>query len=228
MSLACDSCPVRERAACAALSPEDRAALARTGRRRKLATGETLFSAGDETVACATLVTGALKVKALDADGTETILALIHPSGFIGEMFAPFVAHDVVAVGPSEVCLFSRADLEAAVDRHPALGTALLRRVQEDLHAARELLDLTRRRDAAARVAGLVLAMARAASDSPCHPAQQFELPLTRAELAAMLGLTIETVSRKIGWLEAQGAIRRTGRRGIALTNPMLLEDLAA
>lgn len=227
MSLACDICPVRERAACAALSPTDRNALARTGRHRKLLSGETLFAAGDSSVACATLVTGALKVTGSDADGTETILALIHPAGFVGELFAPFAAHDVVALAPSEVCLFSRGDLTAAIERHPALGSALLRRAQEDLHAARELLSLSHRRSAEARVAGLVLALARAASDSPCHPAQQFDLPLSRSEIAAMLGLTIETVSRRIGALEAAGAIRRTARRGIELIDPALLGELA-
>lgn len=228
MSLACDTCPVRERAACAALSAADREALARSGRRRKLAAGETLFAAGDVNSACATLISGALKVAANDADGNEAILALVHPAGFVGEMFTPFAAHEVVALAPSEVCLFSRVDLEAALERHPALGTALLRRVQEDLHAARDLLDLSHRRRAGARVAGLVLAMARAASDSPCHPAQHFELPLARGEIAAMLGLTIETVSRQFSQLESAGAIRREGRRGIELRDPVRLAGLAA
>jgi CRP/FNR family transcriptional regulator len=228
LSFACDTCPVRERAACSALSAEDRAALARTGRRRTLAVGETVFAAGEEAAACATLISGALKVVACDADGTEAVLALVHPAGFVGELFAPFAAHDVVAIAPSEVCLFSRPDLEAAVERHPALGTALLRRVEEDLHAARDLLSLSHRRRAGARVAGLMLALARAASDSPCHPARHFELPLSRGEMAAMLGLTIETISRQIGKLEAEGAIRRTGRRGIELHDPALLTELAA
>lgn len=228
MSTACDTCPVRERAACAALSPVDREALARTGRRRKLSPGETLFAAGDSAVACATLITGALKVTDSDADGTEAILALIHPAGFVGELFAPFSAHDVVAIAPSEVCLFSRTDLTTAVEQHPALGSALLRRAQEDVHSARELLGLSHRRSAEAQVAGLVLALARAASDSPCHPAQHFDLPLSRSEMAAMLGLTIETVSRRIGALETAGAIRRTARRGIELIDPALLGELAS
>lgn len=228
MSLACETCPVRERAACSALSPADRDALARSGRRRKLAAGETLFAAGDSNTASATLISGALKVAASDADGNETILALVHPAGFVGEMFAPFATHEVVAIAHSEVCLFSQVDLAVAVESHPALAAALLRRAQDDLHAARELLDLSRRRRASARVAGLVLAMARAASDSPCHPAEHFELPLTRGEIAAMLGLTIETVSRQFGQLETAGAIHREGRRGIELRDLAYLEALAA
>lgn len=89
------------------------------------------------------------------------------------------------------------------------------------------MLDLSRRKGAAARVAGLILAFARAASDSPCHPAQRFDLPLTRGEIAAMLGLTIETVSRQLGELEAEGAITRKGARGIELIAPAQLGRVA-
>ncbi len=56
---------------------------------------------------------------------------------------------------------------------------------------------------------------------------QKFELPLTRGEIGNMLGLTIETVSRKLGELEDMGAILREGKRGIALRNPQLLQEIS-
>ena len=88
-------------------------------------------------------------------------------------------------------------------------------------------LALTGKPDAQARVAGLLHGFAQAASDSPCHPAQHFDLPLSRAECANMLGLTIETVSRKITALEKSGAIRRHGKRGIELVDPARLSLMA-
>ena len=42
-----------------------------------------------------------------------------------------------------------------------------------------------------------------------------------------MLGLTIETVSRKLGELEEMGAIERKGKRGIELIDPALLQALS-
>ena len=97
MNLACASCPVRDSAACSVLDEDEREVMAAAGRTRTLKRGETLFAAGDENAACATLVSGALKVSATDIDGNEQILALVHPAGFIGELFAPFAQHDVVA-----------------------------------------------------------------------------------------------------------------------------------
>lgn len=225
MNLVCETCPVRDSAACSVLTEEERGTLSKAGRTRELKRGELLFAAGDEKAACATLVTGALKITSYDADGNERILALIHPSGFVGEMFAPFPSHDVVALTNSRLCVFARSEVEDAINRYPQLTRALLRRSQEDLHAARQLLAMGSGRSANAQVGALVLALAQAASNSPCHFAQRFDLPLTRGEMANMLGLTIETVSRAITSLEKMGGLKRNGARGIELIDPARLED---
>jgi CRP/FNR family transcriptional regulator, anaerobic regulatory protein len=225
--LACDACPVRDRAACSALDEEQRHELERIGRHVRLKRGETLFHAGEQAPACATLISGALKISSLDAQGTERILSLVHPAGFVGEMFAPVAYHDVTALTDSTLCVFPAAKYEMVVDRFPKLGKALLRRSSEDLFASRELIDLMGRRTALQRVAGFLWAMAEAASTSPCHPADRFELPLTRGEVAGMLGLTIETVSRQLTRLEKDNAIGRQGARGILLKDAARLRDLA-
>lgn len=223
MSLDCDVCPVRHRAACSVLSDDERDKLARSGRGRKLRRGEMLFAAGDENTACATLLRGALKVTSVDEQGTERILALVHPAGFIGELFAPFAHYDVVALTDSELCVFPKSEMGRAVELHPKLAQALLQRSQEELLQSRELLALSGRRSASGKVGGLLMGLAQAASDSSCHPASEFDLPLTRGEIAGMLGLTIETVSRTITKFERDGAIRRKGARGIELLDPARL-----
>lgn len=224
--LACNTCPVRERAACAVLSDAERSELATIGHHRTLKRGETLVAPGDSPTACATLISGALKISSIDEEGVERILSLVHPSGFVGEMFAPQASHSIVALADSEVCVFPARRYEEAVERFPALGRALLRRSADDLYASRTLIDLMGRRKAASKVAGLIKAMAEAASDSPCHMACRFELPLSREEIAGMLGLTIETVSRQLRRLEDAGAIRREGRRGVLIEDAALLDRL--
>jgi len=226
--LACESCPVRDRAACAALSEDERSELARIGRRRTVRRGETLFARSDGQSHCATLISGALKISRMGEDGTERILSLVHPSGFVGEMFAPVPSHDVIALTDSKLCVFSADGYARAIERFPALGRALLRRSTEELLETRALIDLIGRKSSLEKVAGFVLAMAHAASDSPCHPAGNFELPLSRGEIAGLLGTTIETVSRQLTRLESDGIIRRNGARGIDLVDAARLGILAA
>ena len=226
MKLECETCPVRERAACAALSDAERNELARRGAHRSFERGETIFAAGDDLDACATLTEGLLKISHVDEDGNERILSLVHPAGFVGEMFAPVAHHDVIALTDSKLCLFPRSDYEAAIDRFPALARALLRRSAEDLYDARAQIALDAKRSAGAKVANLLSALSRAASHSPCHGAERFDLPLTRGEMAGLLGLTIETVSRQLTKLEQDGIIERTSTRGILVADAARLEAL--
>jgi CRP/FNR family transcriptional regulator len=226
--LACASCPVRDRAACSALDEGQRSQLERLGKHRTLRRGETLFHAGDDSDTCATLISGALKIAQVDAGGNEHILALVHPAGFVGELFAPVAHHDVIALTDSTLCTFPRRQYEEVVTRFPALGRALHRRSSEDLFESRALMALMTGRSAEQRVAGFLLAMANAASESPCHPAQKFDLPVTRGEIASLLGLTIETVSRQLTKLEKDRVVARSGARGIELLDAARLGTLAA
>lgn len=75
---------MHEHAACAALSEAERAELARIGRCRTVASGETLFAAGEPSPICAMLVSGAFKITSFGDDGSERILSLVPPFGFVG------------------------------------------------------------------------------------------------------------------------------------------------
>ena len=132
-----------------------------------------------------------------------------------------------MALTEAELCVFPRDRYEAALERFPALGRALLRRSTEALGERRDLLSTVSRRPATERVAGFLLALGKAANDSACHPARMFDLVLTRGEMASLLGLTIETVSRRITALEKEGVIRRHGARGIELLDAARLGSLA-
>lgn len=224
--LACESCPVKDSAACAALDGDERAQLATLGQHVTLGRGETIFAAGEGNDRIATLVSGALKISSFDSEGNERILSLVHPAGFVGELFAPQAHHHVTSLTESKLCVFGRAQYEAAVERFPALALALLRRTSEDLLESRSLIDLASHRTAQARLAGLILSFSRAASHSPCHGSDSFTLPLTRGEMAGLLGMKIETVSRNLGKLERDGLIQRNGTRGIQILDAARLETL--
>ncbi|HEX8534355.1 MAG TPA: Crp/Fnr family transcriptional regulator [Allosphingosinicella sp.] len=225
---ACADCPVRDHAVCSALDERELAELAAIGQHRDFRRGETIFAADDDSIACATLISGAAKLSKIDSDGVERIVALIHPAGFLGQLFSATTRHEVTALTDSRLCIFPRAGFERLMSDHPALTRSILERTLAELDASRALTDLIGRRDAKARVAGLLLSFARAAAPSPCGTAQQFELPLTREEMASLLGTTIETVSRRLTELEREGVIERHGARGLAIVSPAALQQAAA
>jgi CRP/FNR family transcriptional regulator len=224
----CADCPVRDQAVCAALDEAELAELASIGQHRSYTRGQTIFAAGDDSIACATLISGAAKISAIDAAGTERIVALVHPAGFLGQLFAGTAKHDVTALSDARLCVFPREGFERLMDRHPKLTRSILERTLAELDASRALADLLGRRDVKARLAGLLLALARAASPSPCGMAEEFDLELSREEMASLLGTTIETISRRLTELERGGIIERKGARGIRLRDAPSLSSTAA
>jgi CRP/FNR family transcriptional regulator len=214
---ACADCPVRDQAVCAALDEAELAELSRIGDHRNYRRGDTIFAAGDDSIACATLISGAAKLSAVDEDGVERIVALVHPAGFLGQLFASTTDLDAVALTDTRICVFPRAGFERLMADHPKLTRSILERTQAELDASRALTRLIGRREVKARVSGLLLALARAASPSPCGFAREFDLILSREEMAGLLGTTIETVSRRLTELERDGIIERKGARGLII-----------
>lgn len=123
--------------------------------------------------------------------------------------------------------MFGSADYERALVRYPALSGALLKQAIQDGNAARRAIGLVTKPRAQARVAGLLAALADGAGHAPCHPANSYEMPLSRQEMADLLGLTIETVSRQLGALEKIGVIKRDGARGIHILDAHALVQLS-
>jgi CRP/FNR family transcriptional regulator len=102
----------------------------------------------------------------------------------------------------------------------------LLQRTLAALDEARARMLTLARLSAREKVAGLLLDLAeraqgcRALSFGPVT----FDLPLTRGEMAEVLGLTIETVSRQLSRMKAQGAINLMGARGITIRDRAMLQ----
>lgn len=215
--LECETCPVRDIAVCAGLGDQERRDLARLGQRRRFARGETVFAAGDRSTACATLVNGALKLSRFDAQGVERTVALVHPAGFLARLFATDIDSSAVALTDSELCLFPRDLVAREMRGHPGFMERILQATADQLASAHNLLDLIGRREARSRVAGLILVLLDGHCDSPIVDGVVIDLPLTRGEMATLLGLTIETVSRQLSALEAGGVISRIGLRGLRI-----------
>lgn len=75
--------------------------MARIGLHRDVQRGETVMAAGDDNIACATLISGAPKFARYDSEGTEPILSLVHLAEFDGGIFAPVAHDDAVALTDS-------------------------------------------------------------------------------------------------------------------------------
>jgi len=226
----CATCIVRNRAICASLNPAELVALGKMGRRQKVRQGQTLLWEGDGAPVVANVLEGVLKLVVSTADGREQIVGVVFPSDFIGRPFGKESPYSVTAMTDAEVCIFNRNNFDDFAGNHPDLQQKLLRRTLDELDRARHWMMLLGRKTASEKVASFLLEMSERLSGQGCESSgtrSGFELPFGRQQIADILGLTIETTSRQLTKMRADGLLDLPSRREIVINDREAMEAMA-
>lgn len=227
----CSHCDVRSTALCSTLSEQDRAALSSISRHKSFAKGDVIMWAGDDVTMCGTVVAGILELSASCSDGRKQIFGLLYPDDFVGQPTPGKMPFSVTALTDCSLCLYPRPAFETLLDNHLAMERHLLKRTMAALDAARTRMLLLSRGTSAEKLAGFLVEMADHAvltsqqvdASSPNAPVT-IELPLSRGQIADVLGLTIETISRQMTHFKTAGYIELPGGRLLTIRNRKALE----
>jgi CRP/FNR family transcriptional regulator/CRP/FNR family cyclic AMP-dependent transcriptional regulator len=99
-----------------------------------------------------------------------------------------------------------------------ALVNTLADRLRQTTTLAADLAFL----DLRGRLAKKLLDLAEEHGRATPRGAVEITVPLTQFDLAAMMGVTRESISKQIGWFEQVGAIERRGRRILIVDRELL------
>lgn len=223
----CDGCLSRHLAVCAALPASETHALEEAAGELALAAGTTLAHEGGPRRDVYTVTRGMLRRVRLLADGRRMVAGFLMPGDFIGFSGAAQYRHTIEAITDSVVCVVPMPAMRRLCERFPELESGMLAQACDELDATRASLMLLARMGPAERLAGFLLDLAER-QRLRGGVAQHVDLPMTRADIADHLGLTIETVSRSFTRLRQDGAIAFTDPRAIDLVDLPALRRAAA
>ncbi|MGF1649364.1 MAG: Crp/Fnr family transcriptional regulator [Hyphomicrobiaceae bacterium] len=208
----CERCAVRNRALCGALTSEELRRINSIAYRRRFQAGDVILGDSEAPEFFANIIAGVVKLSKMIPDGRQQIVGLQFPSDFIGRPFAarnPFFAE---AASDVELCCYPKRRFEDMVRELPELEHRMFQHTLDELDAARQWMVLLGRKSAEERIASFLMLIASRTSRLSCTPTSlttiEIELPLTRAEIADYLGLTIETVSRQFSKLKSRKLIQ--------------------
>jgi CRP/FNR family transcriptional regulator, anaerobic regulatory protein len=220
--LRCDSCSVRHRAVCGALARDEVARLSAIAHHKLLPPGQVILHDNAEMHYFANIVSGVVKLTKTLADGRQQIVGLQFASDFLGRPFRANSPYHAETVTDVHLCTYDKGQFERLVKEIDGFEHRLFQNTLDELDSAREWMLLLGRKSAGEKVASFLLMVARRmesigckASDDPDRP--RFNLPLSRAEIADFLGLTIETVSRQISRMKVDKIIALEGTRTISI-----------
>jgi CRP/FNR family nitrogen fixation transcriptional regulator len=127
------------------------------------------------------------------------------------------------AVSDTELALVRRSLIDTAAAQDPGAARALIGLMQRQLCTAQEHVLVLGRKGAGERVAAFLLQLADRVSER-C----EIDLPMSRADIADYLALTIETVSRAFTQMERDHTISLPSSRHVVVRDRLALETLEA
>jgi CRP/FNR family nitrogen fixation transcriptional regulator len=176
-----------------------------------------VYDEGDAADCVYKVVSGAVRAVRLLADGRRQIADFYLPGDVFGVELGERRRAAVEALGET-VLLVARRGLLAARPDH---GGGLWRLALRELQRSQDHVLTLGRRSASERVASLLIDLAERLDAD-----RTFDLPMSRQDMADYLGLTIETVSRTLTQLQADGLVALVGTRRVRLPRPAALAEL--
>ncbi len=222
----CSTCEARPLSVCNAIADADLAHLASITTVTDVDAGQCFIDEGEPANSFFNLTAGTAKLFKLLPDGRRQITGFVGPGHFLGLAVSDTYAFSAEAIERVRFCRFQRARLRALLNDFPAMEQRLLEVAANELVAAQEQMLLLGRKTARERLASFLLMQSR--QGLPCgHSRRRFKLPMTRSDIADYLGLTIETVSRTLTRLRAEGMIEIMSQSELAIRDGAALEGLA-
>ncbi|WP_040159944.1 Crp/Fnr family transcriptional regulator [Mobilicoccus massiliensis] len=188
--------------------------------------GEIVYGPGDSVSRLLVMHSGQLKVSLTAANGQEQILRTVTDGDVVGER-AFLTGHRpselVTALEDSQMCVFDHADLATLLREYPDISMRILRTLSDRLSSVERLLAAITSSDVSARVAAYLLDLPASMRDG----VPTVRLPIAKQEIAAYLGTTPETLSRRLAALSTSGVIELRGRRDVTILDIDALERVA-
>ncbi|WP_181149873.1 Crp/Fnr family transcriptional regulator [Arthrobacter sp. MYb227] len=197
-----------------ALVPDELTAVAQRVRPRKHPRQEQLYGAGEKNSKLMIIHAGRVKIYRITESGHEQVIRILGPGDFLGE--STFISgatsdHFALTLEASDICELHHDELHDYLLAYPSVAVKMVETLSARLAGTEHQLSMLAGEDAEHRLAAYLMALHDASGKA------LVKLPTTKKDVASFLGLTPETLSRKLTQFEEIGWLRLGSRRQIEL-----------
>ncbi|MDP5275318.1 Crp/Fnr family transcriptional regulator [Chengkuizengella axinellae] len=178
--------------------------------------GEVIFSANSSINELFIIHTGRVKIYRLSESGREQILRVLEAKEFMGELtlFNESLTQNYAeATEKTEICVIQKLDLQKLIEKKPSIALRILEEFSRRLTNADQLIQQLGSADVETRLASVIIDL------SNKQISRTVTLPMSKRDLASLIGTTQETISRKLSTFQEHGWIKQTGQRVITILN---------
>ena len=182
---------------------------------REYTPGETVFMEGDLCKGMYFIESGLVGVRKIDIDGQSTLVRLASKGDTLG--YRPFLAKQPHRAGASiiedaRICFIDAAAVRTILQNNHELGLQFLERTAQALGEAEERLYEMAVLNVDTRVIHLLILYHDQWGSHMEDGSVNITLPITRNDMASMIGAHPDSVTRAIRQLELKGLVQVDGR----------------
>jgi CRP/FNR family transcriptional regulator, anaerobic regulatory protein len=210
------------------LAEDQLAMITRLISRRKYKKGQVLFFEGDLSDKFYIINEGKVKTFKHTREGKEQILYILAEGDFIGDLSLlkkSTFKYNAEALEDVNVCTLAKDDFDKILKENPEISLRILESFHDRLVNLENLVQTLSTKDVEARIAGLLVSLSESFGRKQADKTI-LDSALTREEMANFIGVTRETISRKLSSLQDEGIIELVGNKRIIINNLSYLKGL--
>jgi len=196
---------------------------------RSFKKGEIIFTPGDSFDDLFVVNKGMVKISKVSSLGKEQILRILKPGDFMGELalFSKSVLNNTAeALEQTEICIIQGDKIRQLLIQKPEMAIKFLQKYTERIEETEELIEQIGLRDIEQRIANYLLIEIENNQIINNNGKYEIILPVSKGDLAALIGTTQETLSRKLSLFQDNGWISLKAKRIIEVIDIESLESI--
>ena len=190
--------------------------------------GDMLCSQGQKSDTLFIINEGQVKISKLTKEGKEQIVHIFTSGDFFGELSLfssdEIYNFNVYAISDVKICTLTKQDMDKIIMSNPEISIKLLQVISKRLAQTENLAQNLATNDAEIRVAFMLLEFGEKYGVAT-NQGLQINLPINREEMANYVGVTRETISRKLSIFEELGIISLKGNKVIIIKQLDILKS---
>lgn len=180
-----------------------------------------VYSAGEIDEKLYIVHVGKIKISRVSVDGKEQVIRILGPGEFMGELslFSSNPMSDyAVAIEKTSICIIEGHNLKRYIEKHPEIAFKIIEELSKRLEIVEELVEGINLHSVEWRLAQVLLK--RADKYNVVH------LNTTKGYFASQMGMSQETLSRKLSLFQEKKWIKLVTPKKIAILNKRALEEI--
>lgn len=182
--------------------------------------GEMIYIAGEKKKTLYVIHKGKVKLTRISPSGKEQIISILGPGDFMGELSLfndEPITNNAEALEDTTVCIIDGDKLKEIMAKYPAIAFKVLEELSRRLKRAENLIENLGVNDVETRIVQTLLDLA--------DENGVINLDISKKDLAAYMGMSQETLSRKLSYFQDKGLIKQIGHRRIEILDKESLEE---